>query len=225
MDEELKGYITKTGTTTLGIVCRDGIVVAADKRASFGTSDNQGVSYIAGKDQQKISELTPEIIVTTAGVASDTRRIIKIARAELKLKELRSKSKPTVENAANLFSNISYQSIRQPSMIPSIAHFLMAGYDDNGIYLYDIMPDGFLEEVKDYTVSGSGRVNVNPILDSEYDKKISVEEGIKLAKKCITASMGRDPATGEGIDIYVVKKGEVKQVLAQTVVPEYKDRN
>lgn len=223
MDDEIKKYITKTGTTTLGIVCKDGIVVAADKRASFGTE--HGVTYLAGKDQQKIQELTPEIIVTTAGTASDTRRIIKIARAELKLKELRSKSKPTVENAANLFANISYQGIRQPSMIPSVAHFIMAGYDDNGFYLYNIMPDGFLDKIKDYTVSGSGMIQVNPILDSEYDKKISLDEGIKLAKKCMTASMGRDPGTGEGIDVYVVKKGEIKQVLAQTVISEYKDRN
>ncbi len=223
MDEDLKQYITKTGTTTLGIVCKDGIVVAADKRASFGS--DQGVTYVAGRDQQKIQELTPEIIVTTAGTASDTRKIIKIARAELKLRELRIRAKPSVENAANLFSNISYQGIRQPSMIPSVAHFLMAGYDDEGFHLYDIFPDGFLEKKQDYAVSGSGMIHVNPILDSDYDKKISVEEGIKLAKKCITASMGRDPGTGEGIDIYVVKKGEIKQVLAQTVNREYKDRN
>ncbi len=222
MDAELKKHIVKTGTTTLGIVCKDGIVVAADKRASFGSE--QGVTYIAGKDQQKIRELTPEIIVTTAGTASDTRRIIKLARAELKLKELRSKSKPTVENAANLFSNISYHGIRTPSMIPSIAHFLMAGYDETGFYLYDIFPDGFLEKVDNYAVSGSGMVHVNPILDSEYNKKISVEDGIKLAKKCLSASMGRDPGTGEGLDVYVVKKGEVKQVLAQEIIPEYKDR-
>lgn len=221
MDEEIKKYITKTGTTTLGIVCKDGIVVAADKRASFGS--DQGVTYIAGRDQQKIQELTPEIIVTTAGTVSDTRRIIKIARAELKLKELRSKSKPTVENAANLFSNIAYQSIRSPSMIPSITHFLMAGYDDKGIYLYNIFPDGFLEKINNYTVSGSGMMHVNPILDSDYDEKISVDEGIKLAKKCIVASMGRDPGTGAGMDIYVVKKGDVKQVLAQEILAEYKD--
>jgi len=223
MDEELKKHVVKTGTTTLGIVCRDGIVIAADKRGTYGS--DHGVTYIAGKDQQKIYELTPEIIVTTAGTASDTVRIIKVARAELKLKELRSKSKPTVDNAANLFSNIAYHGIRTPSMIPSIAHFLMAGYDDNGVYLYDIMPDGLLEKINNYAVSGSGKISVNPILDSEYDKKISVDEGIKLAKKCITASMGRDPATGDGIDIYVVKKGEVKQVAAQIIVSEYKDRN
>ena len=220
MDQELKKYVTKLGTTTIGIVCKDGIVVAADKRSTFG--GDGGVSYIAGKDQQKIHELIPSIIVTTAGNASSTRKLIKIVRAELKLKELRSRSRPTVKQAANLTSTITYSQIRQPSMIPSIAHFLLAGYDDGGVHLYDILPDGFLDEKNDYAASGSGMVNVNPILDSEYNPNISVEEGIKLAKKCINASIGRDPATGEGVDIYVVKKGEIKQVFAAKIFPEYR---
>ena len=224
MDNELKKHVVKTGTTTLGIVCRDGVVIAADKRASFGTSDNQGVSYIAGKDQDKIQEVTPEIIVTTAGTASDTGKIIKLARAELKLKELRSKNKPTIKQAANLFSNIAYQSIRNPSMIPSITHFLLAGHDDGGFYLYDIFPDGFLDLKKDYSVSGSGMSHVNPILDSDYKEGISLEEGIELAKKCIKASMGRDPATGEGLDIYVVKKDKIEQVSKQKVVTDFRDQ-
>ncbi len=65
-------------------------------------------------------------------------------------------------------------------------------------------------------------MHVNPSLDSEYHKNISVEEGVKLAKKCINASMGRDPGTGSGIDIYVVKKGNLKPVLMQKIVSEYK---
>ena len=223
MDNELKKHIVKTGTTTLGIVCKEGIVIAADKRGSFGTSDNQGVSYIAGKDQKKIQEITPEIIVTTAGTASDTRKVIKLAQAELKLKELRSKTKPSVKQAANLFSNIAYQSIRNPSMIPSITHFLLAGYDEDGFYLFDIFPDGFLDQREDYTVSGSGMTHVNPILDSDYKKGLSIEEGIELAKKCINASMGRDPGTGAGMDIYVVKKDKIEKISSQKVVIEYKD--
>jgi len=223
MDNELKKHVIKTGTTTLGIVCKEGIVVAADKRGIFGTSDNQGVSYIAGKDQEKIQEVSPNIIVTTAGTASDTRRIIKLVRAELKLKELRSRSEPTIKQAANLFASIAYQSIRTPSVIPSITHFLLAGYDEKGFYLYDIFPDGFLEKKEDYSVSGSGMMHVNPILDSDYKKDLSLSEGIKLARKCINASMGRDPATGAGIDIYVVEKNKIEQVSKQKVVLEYKD--
>ena len=99
MDKDLKKHVVKTGTTTIGIVCKEGIVLAADKRASYGS--DSGVSYIAGKDQEKISEVTPDIVVTTAGVASDTRRVIKIVRSELKLKELKSRSKPTIKQAAS----------------------------------------------------------------------------------------------------------------------------
>jgi len=220
MEAELKKHIVKTGTTTLGIVCKDGIVIAADKRATFG--GDGGVSYIAGKDQEKIHEVTPNLIVTSAGTASDTRKIIKLVRAELKLKELKSRSKPPIKQAANLFSNIAYQSIRTPSMIPSITHFLLGGYDDGGFYLYDIFPDGFLEEKKDYSVSGSGMIHVNPILDSDYKEKISIEEGIKLAKKCVNASSGRDPGTGAGIDIYVVKKNKIEQVSSERASIEYK---
>jgi proteasome beta subunit len=222
MDEDIKKNILKTGTTTLGIVCKDGIVVAADKRGTFGGEG--GVSYIAGWDLDKIEEVTPEIIVTTAGTASDTRKNIKIVRAELKLKELKSKSKPTIKQAANLFASLAYQSLRTPSMIPSIAHFVLAGYDDEGFYLYNIFPDGYLEEVKDYTSSGSGMIQVNPILDSDYKKDLSIDEGIKLVKKCINASMNRDPASGDGMDIYIVKLGEIKQILSQKVERVFKDQ-
>jgi proteasome beta subunit len=222
MDAELKGHVVKTGTTTLGIVCKDGIVVAADKRGTYG--GDSGVSYIAGWDQEKIEEVTPEIIVTTAGVASDTRKVIKIVRAELKLKELRSKSKPTINQAANLFASMTYQNIRQPSMIMSIAHFILAGYDSEGVHLYNIHADGFLEEEKKYTASGSGLMQVNPILDSEYKDNMSVDEGIKLAKRCINASMNRDPATGDGMDMYVVKSGEIKKLLSQRVERVFRDQ-
>ncbi|MBT3405211.1 hypothetical protein HN832_01460 [archaeon] len=213
MDKDIKKHVVKTGTSTLGIVCKDGIVLAADKRATFGGEG--GVSYIAGKDQEKVQEVTPYIIVTTAGTASDTRKVIKLVRAELRLKELKSRSKPTIKQAANLFASIAYQSIRTPSIIPSITHFLLAGYDEEGFFLYDISADGFLQDISNYASSGSGMIHINPILDSDFKENITLEEGIELAKKCINASIGRDPASGEGIDIYVVKKDSVKQVVKQ----------
>jgi len=76
--------------------------------------------------------------VTTAGVASDLQKIIKFTRAELKLKELKSKQQASIKEAANLFSTIVYQNIRQFSPIPGITHFLLAGFDEEGAHLYDI---------------------------------------------------------------------------------------
>ncbi len=223
MDSEINKHVLKTGTLTLGLVCKDGIVIAADKRQSYGAQGG-GVVYVSG-NADKIQRVNEQMIATTAGTASDSRKVLTLLSAELRLKELRTRSKITVSEAAHFLSNMVFQNIRTPSMIPSIAHFLLSGYDDTGIKLYDISPDGYIQEIDTYAATGSGFMQAHPILDSEYKKGISVEEGIRLAAKCIKASMGREPSVGGGIDIYTVRKGEVKPVLAQEASYEFKNRN
>jgi len=220
--QDLKNHIRKTGTTTVAIVCKDGIVLAADKRGTYGGEG--GVSYIAGKEEEKILKVTDNILVTIAGNASDIQKVVKLTRAELRLKELRTKQPTSIKEAANLFSNLVYQNIRQFSVILAVTHFLLAGYDEKGFYLYEVHPDGYLHEVKNYSATGSGFLHVNPILDADYKDSLTVEEGIKLAKKCVNAALKRDPASGEGIDIYTVTKDNVKQVAKQELVQEFKDR-
>ena len=73
----------KTGTTTLSLMCKDGIVIAADKRATAG-------NFIASKKIDKIIKITDDIVVTTAGTVSDIQLVTKIIRAELKLKSLKN---------------------------------------------------------------------------------------------------------------------------------------
>jgi proteasome beta subunit len=221
MDEDLKKHIRKTGTTTIGIVCKDGIVLAADKRGTFG--GDSGVSYIAGGDEEKIQKVNDRVVVTTAGVASDLQKVIKLTRAELKLKELKSKRIPSIKESANLFSTIVYQNIRQFSPIPGITHFLLAGYDEQEYALYNIFPDGYVQEIKDYSATGSGMVQCNPILDSDFKEGITLQEGMALAIKCIGASMKRDPATGAGMDIYIITKDSIKHELTQEIKTDYPD--
>ncbi len=218
MDEEISKHVLKTGTLTIGIVCKDGIVIAADRRQSYASGN--GVAYLAGK-AKKIVEVTNRMVATTAGTASDTRRILDIITAEFRLKELRTKEKVTVPEAASYLANLVYGNIRTPSMIPSIAHFLLGGYDDNGIYLFDIAPDGYIQQADTYTASGGGIMQAHPILDSEYKKGMSLEEGAALATKCIRASMGRDPSVGAGIDIYTIKKGDLKQVVDKEAITTF----
>ncbi len=218
MDEEISKHVLKTGTLTIGIVCKDGIVIAADRRQSYASGN--GVAYLAGK-AKKIVEVTDRMVATTAGTASDTRRTLDIIKAEFRLKELRTKEKVTVPEAASFLANLVYGNIRAPSMIPSIAHFLLGGYDDNGIYLFDIAPDGYIQQADTYTASGGGIMQAHPILDSEYRKGLSLEEGAALATKCIKASMGRDPSVGAGIDIYTIKKGDLKQVVDKEAITNF----
>ncbi len=216
MDDEIQKHVLKTGTVTIGIVCKEGIVIAADRRQSYGGAGG-GVSYIAGS-AKKIVELTDKIVATTAGTASDTRRTLDVIRAELKLKELRTREKPMVPEVANFLANMVYGNIRTPSMIPSITHFILSGSDANGLYLYDISPDGYIQSSETYVVTGSGLMQTHPILDMEYKKNMSFDEGIALAKKCIKATAGREPSVGTAMDIYIIKKGELKQVVSKEVL-------
>lgn len=220
MSAKLDKYVLKTGTLTVGIVCKDGIVLAADNRQSYASGN--GVAYIAGT-AEKIQHVNDRILVTTAGGASDSRRVIKLVQAEIRLKELKSKQKVTTKQVASLMSNMLFQNIRQPSMIPSIAHFLIAGYDEDGVSLYDASPDGYLQKIETYQSTGAPFESLG-IFDVEYDPKITIEEAIKLAKKVFTATMGRQPGVGDGFDIYTIKREGIEKVSSQKVVPEMKDK-
>jgi 20S proteasome alpha/beta subunit len=88
-----------------------------------------------------------------SSVADTTETMTEILRAEFKLKELRTKEKITVPEAANFLANMVYGNIRTPSMIPSITHFILSGYDEKGLYLYDISPDGYIQDSDDYVAT------------------------------------------------------------------------
>jgi proteasome beta subunit len=119
----------KTGTTTMGVVCKDGIVLAADKRATAG-------NFIANRNISKVVEINDHIAVTTAGSVSDIQLVVKFLRAELALKEIRFNRTNTVKEAANLLAGMVYNSIRSFSAIPGVVHFLIAGNDKSGSHLY-----------------------------------------------------------------------------------------
>ena len=202
-DKELK-----TGTTTIGIVCKEGLVLAADKRATSGYL----ISY---KKFDKIIGVTDNIAVTVAGTVSDVQLLTKYLKAELKLKDIRTGRETTVKEAASLLANFVYNNIRKFSLIPGISHFIVGGKDRSGYHLYDLSPDGSIVEIDDYISSGSGSVMVFGVLETLYKKGLSVEEGVKLAAKGINAAVQRDIASGNGIDIVTITKDGIKKVFSK----------
>lgn len=198
----------KTGTTTIGLVCKEGIVLAADRRATSGYL----ISY---KKFDKILLVTENIAVTVAGTVSDVQLLTKYLKAELKLKDIRTGRETTVKEAANLLANFVYSNIRKFSLIPGISHFIVAGKDSSGFHLYDLSPDGSIIEVDDYISSGSGSVMAFGVLETLYKKGLSVEDGIKLAAKGVNAAVQRDIASGNGIDIVSITKEGIKKVFSK----------
>lgn len=202
-DKELK-----TGTTTIGIMCKDGIVLAADKRATSGYL----ISY---KKFDKIINITDNIAVTVAGTVSDVQLLTKYLKAELKLKDIRTGRDTTVKEAASLLANFVYSNIRKFSLIPGISHFIVGGRDSRGVHLYDLSPDGSIVEIDDYISSGSGSVMAFGVLETLYKQGLSVEEGVKLAAKGVNAAVQRDIASGNGIDIVTITKDGIKKVFSK----------
>ena len=198
----------KTGTTTLGIVCKDGIVLAADKRATAG-------GFIAQKDVEKIVLINESLALTTAGSVSDVQIFIKLLRAELKLRNIKTNRSHTIKEAVNLAARMVYESARQ--YFPSMTHFLIAGYDKQGTHLYEVYADGSMSEVKDYISSGSGSPMVFGILENSYKDTLTVKEAEDLAIRSVSASMQRDSFSGNGIDVMVVTKDSIKRTSQKKV--------
>jgi len=207
---ETSNYI-KTGTTTVGIVCKEGIVLGADKRATAGF-------LIVDKKAEKIHKITDNLAVTIAGTISDIQLLIRIARSELSLKQMRKGEEISVKEAANLIGRLVYTNIRKFSTIPGVSHFILGGKDSEGFYAYDLFPDGTVTLIDDYVSSGSGSVMAFGVLDTMYKKNMSVEDGVKLAITAVTAALQRDAASGEGIEVVTVTKDGVNRVFQKEII-------
>jgi len=193
----------KTGTTTLAIVCKDGLVVAADRRTTAG-------SMVYGKASKKIQTIEENHVVTTAGSVSDIQLTVKIIKAQVKLDEMRRGKKLMTKEIANLIAGLNYSALRTTY---AIASFLLAGRDERGFHVYDITPDGSIIEVQDYAGDGSGVMFTTGVFEANYRKDMGVDEGVKLAVKAMNAALQRDIYSGNGIDVITITSKGIKQVI------------
>ena len=217
MQDEIKNNVLKSGTSILGIVCKDGIVMAADRRATAG-------NLVMSKNTRKAVKINDYLVTSGTGMASDIDMLQKVVAAELRIKELRSKQRPTVKEAANLISMLSYRNIRQFSTIPSIAGTLIAGLNEDGTFeLYTIEPAGSIAQVEDYDANfGSGMPFILGLLERQYKKDLTVKQGVELAVEALKASTQRDIGSGNGMDVFTITKQGITQVVEQTIEPSFK---
>jgi proteasome beta subunit len=202
--------LMKTGTTTLGIKCKDGVVIAADKRATLGGM------IVANKKEDKVKRINDNIILTIAGNVSDAQLLTKVIRAQIKLEEIRRNRDLTVKEVANMMSGLNFQNIRQMTMFPGIVEFLLAGKDEDGFHFYDIGIDGSMSTFDDYYCTGSGMMYALGVLESAYKEDMTTEAAVPLAIKAVNAAIQRDTGSGNGIDVYTVTKDGAKKVITKT---------
>ncbi len=184
----------KTGTTTVGIVTKEGVVLATEHRASMET-------FIAHKVAQKLYKLDENIGMTTAGLVGDLQVLVRYMRAEINLYRLRRNMLMPVGAAATLLSNI----LNESKFMPYYVGLIIGGYDNRGYHVFSIDAAGGAIEDK-YASVGSGSLFVYGVLEDRWHDDVSLEEGIELAIRGVNSAMRRDAASGDGISVAIITK-------------------
>jgi len=192
--EKTKEYMK--GTTTVGLVCSDGVILATDKRATMGT-------LIAHKFVQKSFMIDKHIGATVAGMVSDAQMLIRWIQAEARLYKMRKGEEMSIESVATLMSNI----LHSQRYYPMIVQLIVGGVDKNGTKLYSIDPMGSLIDDK-IVATGSGSPVAYGVLEDNYKDGITIEEGMKIGARAMKSALKRDAMTGDGIDIVKITRDE-----------------
>ncbi|WEU40788.1 MAG: archaeal proteasome endopeptidase complex subunit beta [Candidatus Odinarchaeum yellowstonii] len=200
-----------TGTTTVGIRCVDGVILATDRRAT-------AEYLVASRNAQKIYILDDHLAATIAGAVADAQNIMDIVTAEAKLYKIRSGKPIPVQSASRLLSNILFQS-RQ---LPYILQLIIGGFDYTGARLFVLDLFGSLTEEK-FTSTGSGSPIALGVLENGYFENIKVEEAIALAVHAVNSAINRDVGSGDGVDVVKITSKGVEKI-PQNEVNKYVTR-
>lgn len=198
------GLNATKGTTTVGVICRDGVVLAADRRATLG-------NMITSKEVTKIFQIDDHLAIAGAGLVGDILSLVRLLRAEAKLYRARVSKEMSVKALATLVSNV----LHSGRGYAYFAWFLVGGYDSKP-GLYSIDAAGGVTEEK-FIAAGSGMEFALAILENEFSEGLSLEEGMKLAAKAVKAAIKRDVYTGEGITVVTVTKEGYRELAKEEV--------
>ncbi|MFT4244251.1 MAG: hypothetical protein ACMXYB_02230 [Candidatus Woesearchaeota archaeon] len=203
----------KTGTTCIGLLCKDGVILAADRRTTAG--------FIASDNSTKVYELAPNIVATTAGHAADNQRVMRAMQGELKLSRLKNERDSYVIEAAMLINSTQYSMLRQMGSIVSV---ILGGYDSSkGAQLFNLSPDGTILYNDGYVVDGSGSVYVKGVLDTFYKPNLSVKEAQELVEKGFLASFKNDNMSGGGYIAKIITKDGIKEIARKSIENKFVD--
>ncbi|MFX0186946.1 MAG: proteasome subunit beta [Candidatus Hodarchaeota archaeon] len=190
-----KSLTFSSGTTTVGLKCKDVVVLGTDKRATMAY-------FIASKISEKLFKIQDHLWMTTAGSVADSQYIIDIIRAETTIYQLQKEKPVPIKSAGKMLSNLLYRY----KLFPFQVGLILGGVTrEEGPVLLDIGAYGSILPEK-YVAVGSGQNFSYGVLEAKYKEGLSVEEGKKIVKSAVTSSIIRDMASGNGIDIVVVKE-------------------
>ncbi|MEN2975413.1 MAG: archaeal proteasome endopeptidase complex subunit beta [Candidatus Caldarchaeales archaeon] len=187
--------VMKTGTTTVGLVVRDGVVLATDTRVTSGF-------FVAHRKGKKLFPLSDYSAITIAGRVADAQTIIDLLKANIRYYQISRGLPMDIVSIARLASNFMFNY----RWFPYIAQLIIAGVDSSGPHMFNIDLTGSMTE-ETIISTGSGSPIAYGILESEYKPEITVEDAAKIAFKAVAAAIQRDIGSGDSIDVAYIKVG------------------
>ena len=201
-DQAQYPYMYIPGATTIGVVFKDGVILAAEKRVSYG-------SFIISKGGKKVFKITDTIGAACAGLVSDMQSLIRDVEAYANLYRLDSNRPITVRATAKLMANVLFDS----RFMPLITQTVVAGIDDEGASLYVLDILGSLIPDK-YAVVGTGAEIAIGVLEEGFKEDMTLKEVKDLVVRAIKSAISRDSMSGNGIDILMItKKGTEEETM------------
>ncbi|MDR3101722.1 MAG: archaeal proteasome endopeptidase complex subunit beta [Methanocalculaceae archaeon] len=191
----------KTGTTTVGIVFQDGVILATERRATMGT-------LIANKKAKKVHSITDHIGMTIAGGVGDAQQLVRIIHVECNLYQIRREKEISVGAAATTLSNY----LNQNRFSPYYVQLLVGGVDINGPSIYSVDAAGGATLEEDFVSTGSGSFTAYGVLEDRFKPDMTENEAIDLALRALRAAMRRDAASGEGYNVVVITRDKFEYV-------------
>jgi proteasome beta subunit len=182
------------GTTTISVVCKDGVILASDTRVTMGF-------YVAHKFGKKVYKIDDHLGMTIAGTVADAQRVVDILIANAQLYRINLNRPMPVSSAARLVANLLFSA----RYVPLATQVLIGGVDETGAHVFNLDPFGSLTEEKSVS-TGSGSPIAYGVLEDKFREGMSVEEALPIVVKAVNAAMKRDVASGNNYNVTVVDK-------------------
>jgi len=193
------GYLWVPGATTVGVVCRDGVILASEKRVSYGY-------LIVSKGGKKVFKITDCIGAACAGLVSDMQILVREVEAYANLFSLDVGRPISVRSAAKLMSNLLFER----RLAPLITQTIVSGVDEEGasLYVLDILGSVIPDK---YAVVGSGTEIAMGVIEEGYKEDLTVEGAKDLVVRAIKSAISRDIMSGDGIDFLLITKDGTRE--------------
>jgi proteasome beta subunit len=188
------------GTTTIGVVCKDGVILASDTRVTMGF-------YVAHKFGKKVYKIDDHLGMTIAGTVADAQRVVDILTANAQLYKINLNRPMPVSSAARLVANLLFSA----RYLPLATQVLVGGIDDTGPHVYNLDPFGSLMEEKSVS-TGSGSPLAYGILEDKYREDMTITELLPTIVTAVNAAMKRDVASGNSYNITVIDKNGYREL-------------